>query len=118
MVFIAGSEILETEPLKKELVKIYGIGNKRSIIICKKLGLSQNVRIQDLNDNQVLKLLKYFEKLSFLLSDDLKIYRQNVLNNLITKKSYKGYRRVFGLPSRGQRTHTNSKTCRKFKNKA
>lgn len=115
MIYISGSEIIETKFIKIELKKIYGIGNKRSNNVCKKLGFSNNLKLKDLNDNQIFKLVTYFENIPYILSDDLKEYKQKKFQKLKNIKSYKGVRKMFGLPMRGQRTHTNRKTSRKFK---
>jgi small subunit ribosomal protein S13 len=55
------------------------------------------------------------ESLNFELAGDLKKSKLLVIKKLTSIKSYRGLRRTQGLPVRGQRTHTNSKTSRKIR---
>lgn len=113
MVYLFESEISENKPIFVSLTQIYGIGHFTSVLICKKLGFSRNLKIKDLSKEQILKLIKTIELLKLNIASDLK--KSNLLNskNLISIKSYKGLRRNQGLPVRGQRTHTNARTAKK-----
>lgn len=115
MIYLFESEIPENKPIFMSLTQIYGIGLFNSMLICKKLGFSKNLKIKDLSKEQVVKLVKTIELLKINLASDLK--KLNVLHskNLILIKSYRGLRRNQGLPVRGQRTHTNAKTAKKRK---
>jgi small subunit ribosomal protein S13 len=119
MIYLFESEISENKQIFISLMQIYGINWFTAIFICKKLGFSKNLKIKDLSKEQISKMVKTIELLKINLASDLK--KINLLNskNLISIKSYRGLRRTQGLPVRGQRTHTNSKTAkkRKFKNK-
>jgi small subunit ribosomal protein S13 len=53
------------------------------------------------------------DSLDLTLNNELKKLKSLTLKNLIQIKSYRGLRRVRGLPVRGQRTHTNAKSARK-----
>ena len=61
-------------------------------------------------------LTKLIENSNLLLNSDLRNYKNLMFNNLVKIKSYRGIRKLQKLPVRGQRTHTNSKTCKKIKN--
>jgi len=115
MLYIFESELPENKSLTFSLRYIYGIGKFQSNLICKKLGVSVNYKTKDLKSNQKLLLIKIIESLNLLISSDLK--KKVDLNNsrLINIKSYRGLRKSYGLPIRGQRTHTNAKTSRKIK---
>ena len=82
-------------------------------MICKKLGFSINLKIKDLTQEQIIEILQLVESLNITLNNELKKLRSLTLKNLVSIKSYKGLRRVRGLPVRGQRTHTNAKSARK-----
>ncbi|KAI2504793.1 hypothetical protein MHU86_9560 (mitochondrion) [Fragilaria crotonensis] len=55
------------------------------------------------------------ENSEILITSDLKRQKLNH-KNLVFIKSYRGLRKIKGLPVRGQRTHTNGRTARKIKN--
>jgi small subunit ribosomal protein S13 len=113
MIYIFESELHKNKSIFLALMNIYGIGKFHSLLICKKLGFSKNLKVKNLSEEQINKLIKIIESLNIKLVSDLK--RLHLLNKkkLINIKSYRGLRRNQGLPIRGQRTHTNSKTARK-----
>lgn len=69
-----------------------------------------------LDKNRINFLLKYINK-NLKIEDELKKEKFNIFQNLLEIKSYKGIRHTYGLPTNGQRTHTNRKTAKKLKNK-
>lgn len=113
MVYLFESELPENKSILFGLKYVYGIGETTSLLVCKKLGFSINLKVKDLSKEQVLKLTKVVDSLNLILSSDLKKYKSLRLKKLVSIKSYKGLRRTQGLPVRGQRTHTNAKTARK-----
>lgn len=113
MIYIFDTELIENKLVFNALKQIYGIGKKRSDFICKKLGVSKNLKVKNLSKDQVTELLKLIDSLNLTLASDLKKLKFLSIKNLILIKSYRGFRRNQGLPLRGQRTHTNSKTARK-----
>ena len=62
---------------------------------------------------QVAEMLQLIDTLDFPLNNELKKLKSTTLQKLIVIKSYRGLRRVRGLPVRGQRTHTNAKSAKK-----
>ena len=96
------------------LTGIPGIGTSRSKLICSKLHLSHKEKMDTLSKEQLKKITDFIDQHYVIGS---KLFREKTLNikNLIRMSSYKGFRHVRGLPSRGQRTHTNAKTSRKYK---
>ena len=115
MIYIFETEILNNKPLIFSLQKIYGLGKKNSCLICKQLGFSNNLQTSKLSNDQISKLIKAIEKSDLIITNELRKLQAFSLRNLIDIKSYKGLRRLNGLPVRGQRTHTNSRTSRRQK---
>ena len=115
MIYIFETEISNNKSLIFSLQKIYGLGKKNSSLICKKLGFSKNLKTSKLSNNQISKLIKIIEKSDLVMTNELRKLQAFSLRNLVDIKSYKGLRRLNGLPVRGQRTHTNSKTSKRQK---
>lgn len=114
MIYIFETKLPDNEFLIFALKKIYGLGNKQSNKICKKLGFSLNLRVKNLTTDQILKLTKYVDS-NFNVASELKKKKLMGKKKLINIKSYRGLRKLTGLPVRGQRTHTNSNTSKKIK---
>ena len=111
MIYILETELPENKSIYFSLTKIFGIGKFQSDLICKKIGLSHNSKLSELTSNQIIKLIKLIENSSILINSNLRKYKITLINKLIQIKTYKGIRRLRGLPVRGQRTHTNAKTA-------
>lgn len=114
MVYIFESRIPEEKSVYFALTYVYGINRSTSFLICKTLGFLKNIKIKNLSTEQINKLLKIAEVLNIVLGSNLKKKKQLSLKKLVSIKSYRGLRKTKGLPIRGQRTHTNARTCRKF----
>ena len=115
MLYLLETNLSEQKSVFFALTKVYGIGKSTAFLICKKLGFSINLKIKDLTQEQVVEILQLIDSLNLLLNNELKKFKSLTLKNLISIKSYRGLRRVRGLPVRGQRTHTNAKSARKSK---
>lgn len=115
MIYIFETEISNNKPLIFSLQKIYGLGKKNSRLICKQLGFSNNFKTNELSNEQISKLVKIIEKSDLIVTNELRKLQAFSLRNLIDIKSYKGLRRLKGLPVRSQRTHTNSRSSRRQK---
>ena len=115
MIYLLETELPKNKPILFALTKVYGIGKKQSSIICKKLGFSTNCKVIELSHEQTNELIKLIENSNLVLSNDLKKLQVLFLKKLINIKAYKGLRKILGLPIRGQRTHTNAKTARRFR---
>ncbi len=112
MIRIAGVNIPDNKGVLFSLMYIYGIGKSRSKLICDLFKINYFIKVKNLNINQ-LELVR--NKVSeFLIEGDLR--REIMLNikRLMDINSYRGLRHRKSLPVRGQRTKTNSKTCRKI----
>ena len=115
MIYILETELPENKSIYFSLTKIFGIGKFQSVLICKKIGLAYNSKLSKLTSNQIIKLVKLIENSSLLINSNLRKYKITLINKLIQIKTYKGIRRLHGLPIRGQRTHTNAKTASKIR---
>nr|YP_009495577.1 ribosomal protein S13 [Nitzschia sp. (in: diatoms)]AWQ64307.1 ribosomal protein S13 [Nitzschia sp. (in: diatoms)] len=115
MLYLLETNLSENKSVFFALTKIHGIGRSTAFSICKKLGFSINLKIKNLNQEQISEILKLIDSLNLLLNNELKKFKSLSLKKLIAIKSYRGLRRVRGLPVRGQRTHTNAKSAKKNK---
>jgi len=109
MARIAGVNIPQNKLVQIGLTYIYGIGDKFSNEICKKLEIPKLKRVSELSDDQILKIREYIDQ-KFTVEGDLR--RENSLNikRLIDLASYRGSRHRKKLPVRGQRTRCNART--------
>ena len=114
MLYLLETKLPENKSIFFALTYVYGIGKKTSILICKKLGFSVNLKVKDITQDQSIEILKVIDSSQFLLSNELKKLKMLTLKNLISIKSYRGLRKSRGFPVRGQRTHTNAKSASKL----
>jgi len=115
MIYLFEAKLPENKSVFFALTSIYGINKTSSLFICKILGFSTNLKIQELSKEQINELVKTIELLNIHLASDLKKTKLSISKKLTNIKSYRGLRKIQGLPVRGQRTHTNAKTARKIK---
>nr|BBC77707.1 ribosomal protein L13 [Nitzschia sp. NIES-3576] len=115
MLYLLETNLPDQKSVFFALTRVHGIGKNTAFSICKKLGFSINLKIKNLTQDQISEILQLISSLNLLLNNDLKKFRSVALKNLISIKSYRGLRRVRGLPVRGQRTHTNAKSAKKKK---
>lgn len=99
--------------VKYTLTYIFGINLWNAEYICKNTGINPSVRMDLLNKNQINKLINYINKY-VEVEQDLKNLLKQRLSTLRSIKNYRGLRNWHGLPVRGQRTHTNRKTKKRF----
>ena len=114
MARIKGVDIPNNKRVEIALTYIYGIGPSRAKKICETAGVSEDIRVKDLTNDQINDLRKACDE--YVLVGDLK---REVEMNIKTKmeiNSYQGTRHKKGLPVRGQRTNRNART-RKGKGK-
>jgi small subunit ribosomal protein S13 len=108
---ISGVVLPENKRVIIALTKIFGIGESLSQDILAKLKIDESMVIKDLDANAEKKLRDYIEE-NVRVEGDL---RREVMQNIKHEKdvgSYRGARHTNNLPSRGQRTKTNSRTVR------
>lgn len=110
-VFFIDQIINPKQRLSISLTKIKGLGRKRALFICQKLGLQKNSVFKDL-DSDAKDLLKLYIEEHFKINKHLNREISKNINFLVNLKSYRGKRHKLSYPVRGQRTKTNSKTQR------
>ena len=109
MARIAGVNIPQNKLVHVGLTYIYGIGNKFSQQICNELEIPKSKRINELTDDQILKIREYIDQ-KFTVEGDLRRETSLSIKRLIDLASYRGSRHRKKLPVRGQRTRCNSRT--------
>jgi small subunit ribosomal protein S13 len=113
MLRILNKKIQNTKKITYALIKIYGINIFTSNKICKYVGINPKIltiRIKNYHINR----LKFFIRKNLVIERFLKKKEINKKKILLKIKNIKGLRQHFGLPIRGQRTHSNAKTSKKI----
>jgi small subunit ribosomal protein S13 len=113
MITFLGRHITETVKLGSFLTSVYGLGFSSSVKICKFIGLSYSAKIYDVESEKLSYLQHYLN--SYLLESDLRRHINENIQFKLKIQSYQGLRLSQGLPARGQRTKTNSRTTKKFR---
>ena len=108
MARIAGVDLPNDKRLEYGLTYIYGIGVKTSQEICKKTGISMDIRVKDLTEDQVAKLRNYIEN-QLIVEGELKSKVSMNIKKLGEIGCYRGIRHRKGLPVRGQSTKNNAR---------
>lgn len=109
MARIAGVDLPREKRVEIGLTYIYGIGRETSNKILAQTGISPDVRIKDLDENDVAKLRAVIEK-EYHVEGELRKEVSMNIKRLTEIGSYRGSRHRKGLPVRGQNTKTNSRT--------
>ena len=109
MARIAGVNIPQNKLVQIGLTYIYGIGNKFSQRICTDLEIPKSKRVNELTDDQILKIREYIDK-NFKVEGDLRREYSLSIKRLMDLASYRGSRHRKKLPARGQRTRCNART--------
>ena len=109
MARIAGVNIPQNKLVHVGLTYIYGIGNKFSQQICTDLDISKSKRVNELTDDQILKIREYIDQ-KFTVEGDLRRENSLSIKRLIDLATYRGSRHRKKLPVRGQRTRCNART--------
>lgn len=111
---ISGVEIPDHERAEIGLTRFFGIGRANVKQLLKLAKISADTRIKNLTRDEISSLMKAMEE--FRVEGDLKKEIRENIERLRAIKSYRGFRHIVGLPVRGQRTKSNSRT-RKGKKK-
>ena len=114
MARIAGVNIPNHQHAEIALTAIYGIGRTRAKKICDAVGVKRSTKIKELTDSEMDRLREEVGK--FSVEGDLRREVTMNIKRLMDLGCYRGVRHRRGLPVRGQRTRTNSRT-RKGKRK-
>ena len=114
MARIAGVDIPKNKRGVIALTYIFGIGKSRATEILSKAGVSEDIKVQDWNDDQIGAIrdaVSYYK-----IEGELRSETSLNIKRLMDIGCYRGIRHRSGLPLRGQRTKNNSRT-RKGKRK-
>ena len=109
MARIAGVDLPRPKRIEIGLTYIYGIGRVRSNRILGEAGVSPDVRVKDLSEEDVRKISRVIEEQGGVEGDLRKDITMNI-KRLMEIGCYRGLRHRRNLPVRGQRTHTNART--------
>jgi small subunit ribosomal protein S13 len=106
---IAGIDLPKKKRSEVGLTYIFGIGRTTSRAILQKAGISLNKKVGDLNDDEVAKIRAIITS-EYKVEGALRSETQMNIKRLMDIGCYRGIRHRRGLPVRGQRTRTNSRT--------
>lgn len=109
MARIAGVDLPKNKRMEIALTYIYGIGKTKSRKILQEVGIDLDTKTDDLRDEQVSALRSAIDK-DHKVEGDLRREISLSIKRLMDVGTYRGLRHRKGLPVRGQRTHTNSRT--------
>ena len=110
MARIAGVNIPTNKRVTIGLRYIYGIGPTNAQEICNKLSIPDERRVNELSDDEILKIRELIDSEYHQVEGDLRRDIAMNIKRLMDLGCYRGLRHRRGLPVRGQRTHTNART--------
>jgi len=111
MARISGVNIPNEKRVAVALTYIYGIGMTTSEKILKELKINADTRVKNLSEDEVNRLRTKIEK-DLVVEGELRRNKLTNIKRLKEIKAYRGVRHLKGLPVRGQRTKTNSRSIR------
>jgi len=106
---IAGVNIPTQKRVVIALTYIHGIGPFKANEICGKLGIPAERRVNQLTDDEVLRIRETIDA-DYQVEGDLRRSVAMNIKRLMDMACYRGLRHRKGLPVHGQRTHTNART--------
>ncbi|TNE88615.1 MAG: 30S ribosomal protein S13 [Deltaproteobacteria bacterium] len=109
MARIEGVDLPRNKPIWVALTYIYGIGPTVARQIVERAGIDGMTRVARLTDREVAQIREVIQE-SYRVEGDLRKEVAMNIKRLVDLGAYRGLRHRRGLPSRGQRTHTNART--------
>lgn len=109
MARIAGVDLPRNKRVDIALTYLYGVGRSNAVDILAKAGVDGAKRSDDLTDEEVVKIRDVLDQ-GYKVEGDLRRDVSMSIKRLMDLGCYRGLRHRKGLPVRGQRTHTNSRT--------
>jgi small subunit ribosomal protein S13 len=116
MARLEGVDLPRDKRLEVALTYVYGIGKTRASQILEATGISPDIRVKDLSENQLVAMRDFIDA-NYEVEGDLRREVAADIRRKIEIGTYQGRRHRSGLPVRGQRTRTNART-RKGRKKA
>jgi small subunit ribosomal protein S13 len=109
MARIAGVDIPREKRVEIALTYIYGVGRATAMKILKQADINPDTRVKDLAEQEVSRIREILEG-NYVVEGDLRRELSMNIKRLMDIGTYRGLRHRRGLPVRGQRTRTNSRT--------
>jgi small subunit ribosomal protein S13 len=109
MARIAGVDIPRDKRVEVSLTYIYGVGRSTANKILKRAEINPDTRVKDLTEQEVSRIREVLEG-NYVVEGDLRRDLSMNIKRLMDIGTYRGLRHRRGLPVRGQRTRTNSRT--------
>lgn len=106
---ILGVDIPKEKRIEAALVYLYGVGPFRAKKVLESAKIDCNRRAKDLSDEEIAKITNIIQN-DYVIEGDLRREVTQNIKQLMDIGSYRGLRHRRGLPARGQRTKTNSRT--------
>jgi small subunit ribosomal protein S13 len=106
---ISGVDLPKNKKILFGLQYIFGIGHSASAEILEKAKIDPNRRVSDLTEEEVAEIRSVITA-DFKVEGALRSEVQQNIKRLMDIGAYRGLRHRKGLPVRGQRTRTNSRT--------
>jgi small subunit ribosomal protein S13 len=110
MARIAGIDLPREKRIEIGLTYIYGIGLRTAKKLLATSGVSPDVRVKDLSEEDEKKLRDAIDAIGIKVEGDLRREIAGNIKRLADIGCYRGLRHRRGLPVRGQRTKTNART--------
>lgn len=110
MARIAGIDLPKEKRIEVALTYVYGIGQTLSKRILAKANVSPDIRVKNLKDDEAARIQSVINSENLKVEGDLRREVSMNIKRLIDIGTYRGSRHRKGLPVRGQRTKTNSRT--------
>lgn len=108
---LAGVNIPDNKKTEIALTYIYGIGRVSAARILKSSGVGFEKKVKDLKPEEVNKIQDFISQ-HYKVEGELRQVVKTNIRRLKDIKCYRGSRHERRLPTRGQRTKTNSRTVR------
>lgn len=110
MARISGIDLPREKRIEIALTYIYGIGPTTASKLLARAGVSADIRVKDLSEDDEKKLRDAIDAFQLRVEGDLRREVQGNIKRLMDIGCYRGIRHRRGLPARGQRTKTNART--------
>lgn len=109
MARIEGVDLPRNKRIDIALGYLYGVGRQNAIVILARAQVDRAVRTQDLSEVEIARIREIIQR-EYRVEGELRKEVAMNVKRLIDLGTYRGARHKKGLPSRGQRTHTNART--------
>ncbi|MEO6954278.1 MAG: 30S ribosomal protein S13 [Polyangia bacterium] len=110
MARLAGIDLPRNKRMQVAMQYIYGVGKSSATSILEKAKVSGDKRTDDVDENELRQIRDAMEASGVKVEGDLRREISMNIKRLMDLGCYRGLRHRKGLPVRGQRTHTNSRT--------